>query len=149
MTEEDELLGLHKYWIWCDEMRRNFNERIKQHPLPRNADAGRAVLEDVILMCYLSLWYSLLYVLCEAWQKKRNLRDVNIEQLLSNEEMLGKLKKFRNGTFHYQPRYFDPQKFIPFLVLGRESAGWARQVHGAFKEFFERRFAEQGWWPEN
>ncbi|GKW49138.1 hypothetical protein [Halomonas sp. NCCP-2165] len=67
----------------------------------------------------------------------RELKCVNqkVDELLSQENFVDALRLFRNATFHYQ-KFPIPEKAMKFLELP-ESEHWVRELHKAFKMFFE------------
>lgn len=81
----------------------------------------------------LSLWFALLYPVIEGYQEL-GLQDATVDLLLGRTDMVGHLRVFRNGRFHYQRK---PDKLIGFLSYD-DGAGfeWADQLHRAFEVLF-------------
>jgi hypothetical protein len=126
-----KVFSLHRYFAWCAEMREHYRQvGMRVSPTPSffdNPDAGRAFM-------YLSYWYAGLYVVCEGWQELK-LSDTAIDALLKSPH-LEKLKRFRNGVYHFQADYFDP-RFMGALVAGEDFAEWAESLMLAFNRYFE------------
>lgn len=85
-------------------------------------DADDAIHRDA----YMSLWYALLAVVIEGWNDLR-LSDAAVDELLRSP-YVDKLRRYRNGVFHFQRRYWDARR-TEFLMGGAESAAWVRRVH--------------------
>jgi hypothetical protein len=126
-----KVFSLHRYFSWCAEMRQHYIDVGKQvSPTPSffgNPDAGRAFM-------YLSYWYAGLFVVSEGWQELK-LSDPEIDKLLQSPH-LEKLKRFRNGVYHFQPDYFD-KRFMDALVAGKDFSEWAEALMLAFNRYFE------------
>lgn len=83
-------------------------------------------------LTFLRLWLASLYTVIEGFYELE-LSDARIDALLMGENDLAKLRRFRNGTFHYQ-RTADKH-----LQLFNENAGvldWAKLLHVEFDRFF-------------
>lgn len=81
---------------------------------------------------YMSYWYSALYVVCEGWSEL-GLSDPDIDALLRSPN-LTLLKRYRNGSFHFQAEYFD-DRFSGFQ--GEQgSVQWVRDLTDAFDKWF-------------
>jgi hypothetical protein len=81
----------------------------------------------------LVVWYSLIYVVVEGYMELR-LQDEHVDALLSNDELVGHLRRFRNSVFHYQ-RDLLSQKHLDFLA-SEGSELWVRELNRAFERFF-------------
>jgi hypothetical protein len=74
----------------------------------------------------MSYWYGARFVVVEGYQTLR-LTDDAIDQLLDSPNT-DLLRRYRNGSFHYQPTYFD-SRFVDFLREGEATAEWVAQLH--------------------
>ncbi len=81
---------------------------------------------------YMSIWYGLLYVVIEGWQNLK-LSDAQIDNLLKSENV-DLLKKYRNGTFHYQ-KIYDDVRFQKFFEK-RETVNWVRSLNEEIGRWF-------------
>ncbi|HZI56428.1 MAG TPA: hypothetical protein VFF39_06615 [Verrucomicrobiae bacterium] len=126
-----KVFSLHRYFAWCAEMREHYQQvGMQVSPTPSffdNPDAGRAFM-------YLSYWYAGLFVVCEGWLEHK-LSDPEIDKLLQSPH-LEKLKRFRNGIYHFQPDYFD-KRFMGALVAGEDFSEWAEALMLAFARYFD------------
>jgi len=77
-------------------------------------------------------WYTALYVVIEAYQES-DLSDSALDRLLESP-LVQNLKRFRNGTSHFQPHYFD-KKFTD-LMIEKDGAKWIQEVAFEFGRFF-------------
>jgi len=132
-------MSLHRYYCWTTLLKRDFEialEKVGQQP---NSPAHRGLILHKDLGMYMSYWYGALYVVCEGWQKL-GLSDRLIDQLLESPN-LKLLRRYRNGAFHFQKKYFDA-RFHKFMQE-KSSVEWVRQISAAFGRWFLAYFAEK------
>ena len=121
---------LHKYFLNADKMRFHFDEMIRS----LNAKVPNLGSDEYLnINIYMSLWYSCLYSVVEAWQEL-NFHDTNVDNLLSDKANVDLLRRYRNATLHYQKEYFH-DKTMDFLSQ-KDSAKWARELHNALSNYF-------------
>ena len=82
---------------------------------------------------YMSYWYGGLYVVIEGW-RELELTDETVDRLLESPNV-DLLRRFRNGTYHFQKQYFD-SRFLDLIVEGENVVQWVRGVREAFSQFF-------------
>ena len=82
---------------------------------------------------YMSYWYGGLYVVIEGW-RELELTDESVDRLLESPNV-DLLRRFRNGTYHFQKQYFD-SRFLDLIVEGENVVQWVRGVREAFSQFF-------------
>jgi len=126
----EALLSLHRYWIWSNLLRDEFFKNIEPLPLPNTASL--TLWFSGMPGMYMAHWYTALYVVIEAYQES-NLKDVALDKLLQSP-LVQNLKRFRNGTSHFQPHYFD-QRFTD-LMMEKDGAKWIQEVASEFGRFF-------------
>lgn len=120
------LITLHRYYIWTNKMRTDFDSHLEnENRIPR------AQFEIEAFM-YMSLWYALLYVVIEGWQELK-LKDDKIDSLLKSDNV-GLLKSYRHGIFHFQKKYKSSK--LEKLDKKREAAKWMRDLNKEFGRFF-------------
>jgi len=119
-AKRNEIHALHRYWIWADQMRLLFGEELNR--VGARFDEDDTIHRDA----YMSLWYALLAVVIEGWSELR-LSDAVVDELLQSP-YVAKLRRYRNGVFHFQRRYWDARR-TEFLMGGAESATWVTRVH--------------------
>jgi len=116
-------------------MRENLLEELKENgPPPKDPKELRRWL--IRPFTYSSYWLSSLYVIIEGW-KELSLKDRRINLLLNNKRHIQKLKRYRNGTFHFQKTYFD-NRFTDFFNEKSKIINWAKNLHYAFGAYFIR-----------
>lgn len=81
----------------------------------------------------MSYWYAGLYVVAEGW-KKLKLSDTQINRLLDSPN-LELLRRYRNGTFHFQSEYND-QRFIDLINNGENIVTWVRELNQQVGRYF-------------
>jgi len=82
---------------------------------------------------YMSYWYGALYVLVEGWRQLQ-LTDPIIDQLLASPNV-DLLRRYRNGVFHFQKKFYD-ERFWDLMLAGRKSVQWVSQLHLEFGRYF-------------
>ncbi|MGD9511171.1 MAG: hypothetical protein AB7I59_15160 [Geminicoccaceae bacterium] len=121
-TTHRNLLSLHRYWIYADKMKRLFFKELMSVDLKKITHAEVFLTDYCVYMFY---WYGALYVVIEGYQELP-ISDAEIDRLLSDNRIY-LLRRFRNGTFHYQPDYFSV-KLLDFAT-SQGSATWAQSLH--------------------
>ena len=87
-------------------------------------------------MLYMSYWYGGLYVVIEGWRRLK-LSDQVIDTLL-NSPNVDLLRRYRNGCFHFQEKYFD-DRFLKFIDEGTDVVWWVRELNQQLGRFFLAR----------
>jgi hypothetical protein len=131
-----ELIALHRYYIWANRLRIQFDEALQQESkagVVPTKDLMRVLVTDSNI--FMSYWYSALFVVVEGWGRLQ-LSDSRIGTLLSSPNVT-LLKNYRHGVSHFQPEYFDP-KFLDF-VTAKGIVPWVRELNLAFGAFFLAR----------
>jgi hypothetical protein len=123
------VISLHKYFIWCNAMRLHFEAGFPK----MKAEHDWHDRESIDAVMYMSYWYAGLFVVIEGW-RELDLQDANVNVLLTspNVELL---KRYRNGVFHYQKKYFD-RRILDFVEDGIDPVHWVRSLHSALSAFF-------------
>jgi len=132
-----KIFTLHEYFLWANQMRDHFYALVPNFASDPNRE--RFSEAGVKIDSYMSLWYGMLYVVAEGWQKLK-LSDPTVDGLLKSPNLY-LLKQYRNGTFHFQKHYFD-RRFTGFMQKGIDTPKWARSLHDGFGAYFLARFAE-------
>ena len=143
----EEVMSLHRYYLAASMERDTFLRIITGHAQMTGQArryAGENWNESWIAMSY---WYGGLYVVVEGWGELR-LADSDVDALLAspNVELL---RRYRNGVFHYQRRYWD-ERFQELIRDGEKVVNWVHELNREFGrwllEWFERRErrSEQG-----
>ncbi len=84
-----------------------------------------------------SYWYAGLYVVIEGWEEL-NFIDPVIDSLLKHDEgYVSLLRRYRNGTFHYQNNLLN-NKRLDLIETGENHVYWIRLLHGEFCRFFRQ-----------
>jgi len=137
MASEQKMLSLYNYFAWADHMKRLYEaSRDSPESLPGVGDPTTWVT--------MSYWYGGLYVIVEAWTENlKGLKDKRIDSLLHEKELVKLLKKYRNATFHYQPKLFH-SKHTDLMKKGEKAYVWIEDVHKAFGAFLEKWFEDSG-----
>jgi hypothetical protein len=128
-----ELVTLHRYFIWANQMRTHFDEILAREPAPFE---GAAFIESFL---YMSYWYGGLYVVIEGW-KALNLSDGVIDELLKSRNVI-LLRRYRNGVFHFQRNYHD-ERFNEFMSQGTNEVTWVRSLNQQFGRYFLERLRQ-------
>jgi hypothetical protein len=136
MPTPAEIHTLHRYYIWANKMRIDFENVLRLH----NAREISEDRYDVESMLYMSYRYSALYVVIEGW-RELNLEDAIITSLLDSPNV-DLLRRYRNGTFHFQSNYFD-ERFIAFIRDGLNSVEWIRNMNREFGRYFLSWYGRQ------
>ena len=129
MANSSEIITLHRYFIWANKMRTDFDALLAQRN-PVIEDENKLNIESNI---YMSYWYGGLYVVIEGWLNLK-LSDPVIDSLL-NSDNVGLLKRYRNGVFHFQKKYYN-NRFLDFITEGENTVEWVRNLNREFGRWF-------------
>lgn len=129
MTGPNPIDSLHRYFLWTDRMRVHCEQVLRN----KTANIEFGSQEHLEFNLYSSFWYGELYVVIEGWRELK-LSDPAIDSLLNQKIHVGHLKRYRNGTFHFQKNYFD-KRFID-LISEKDSAKWIRSLNQEFSRYF-------------
>jgi len=134
-ANDSSVFTLHRYFLQANRMRTLFYAQLQ-------ADGAAAADSDGWTEQFvdMALWYGCLYVVIEGWQEL-GLTDPGVDALLDLEKT-ARLKRFRNGVFHFQANYWD-ERFVAFMQQDAASAQWARELNSAFGRFFLDWFEER------
>jgi len=127
----EQLWTFHRYFLWANRHRDDFLARAVSTGLPPTelADLRQWVRANFI-NC--APWLGSLYVLVEGWRDLK-LSDPEIDQQLRSPHVES-LRRFRNGVFHFQKKYFDDR----FLAMFNEGGPqWAEELHNSFGRYFK------------
>lgn len=124
---------MHRYFIWADRMRWHFDRVLERG----QADNPNWEIETRL---YMSYWYGGLYVVIEGW-RELELTNETVDRLLESPNV-DLLRRFRNGTFHFQRLYFDT-RFMDFIVKGEGIVNWVRELREGFSKCFLNWLAER------
>jgi hypothetical protein len=127
--DDKHIFALHRYFIWADRMRVHFDQVLKAG-LEKTKPNQSFTIDEFL---YMSYWYGGMYVVIEGW-KDLGLSDPEIDNLL-NSPNVDLLRRYRNGTFHFQRDYFD-ERFIGFMKDSKNSVQWIRELRKQFSRFF-------------
>lgn len=127
-----KLIALHKHWVTADAIKEAVDAAAE--PNTSLPDGLYELAKIHSSFARLSVLYGLIFVVIEGY-RELNYSDNQIDFLLSNEEYVDALRRFRNATFHYQKEPIS-DKLLPFLEL-QDSELWIKNLHNAFRSFFE------------
>jgi len=111
-TTQEDVVSLHKYFIWSDRMKVHFDGVLK-----KIEGSNLRKKQSVEANLYMSYWYGGMYVVIEGWNDL-GLKDDAIDKLLKSKNVK-LLRGYRNGVFHYQRKYFD-KRFIDLMTKGEK-----------------------------
>jgi hypothetical protein len=137
MATDQELAAFHRYFIWANRLRTEFDQILASGTRP--TDLASTWFADGHGM-FMSHWYAALYVVVEGW-RELGFHDNEIDTLLSSSNV-GHLRRYRNGVCHFQPTYLDA-RFVE-LMSSSGSVAWIRQLNSAFGRWFLEEYARRG-----
>jgi hypothetical protein len=137
MATRRQLIALHKHWTTADAVDHHLrrSRRFADDAEPEMPEAIEQLGNMMSLLSVITVWYSLLFVVMEGYQEL-GLHDPVVDELLSRNEYVDALRRFRNSTFHYQqnPLSSKHREFIE----AEDSEIWIRELNRAFDNFFDR-----------
>ena len=136
MVKDIEVFTLHRYYIWANKMRTDFDDILKRN-LQKTIPNGQFEIESNL---YMSYWYAALYVVIEGWQEL-GLKDDKIDTFLDSPN-ISLLRRYRNGVFHFQSDYYD-ERFLGFIRDGIKCVEWIRNLNLEFGRYFLSWFEQK------
>jgi hypothetical protein len=130
----EKLLSLHRYWLWAEYLRKLFLESAavdNASPMSVEWFANKSGM-------LMSHWYSALFVVVEGYSEL-GLKDDIVDELLKVSENIELLKRYRNGTAHYQKNYFD-KRFLEFMSV-KGSAKWIHKLSEEMGSFLLKKMS--------
>jgi hypothetical protein len=83
----------------------------------------------------MSAWYSSLWVVVEGWTQVP-LSDPFVDELLdASPRYKDLLRRYRNGVYHYQPR-FNERRLLDFIHESEGTVEWTFFLHMEFCRFY-------------
>lgn len=132
--KKDPILMLSEYWLSAEYMRQ------LTHGL-KDAWAADQDKHWPKFRTYAGYWLSGLYVVVEGFQQLK-LDGQMVPEITS--EHVKRLKKFRNGSFHFQR---SRKKQLQFLQMGAgewDALDWAERLHAQLETFFLNHLGRPG-----
>ncbi len=123
-----KFLSWARYLFWSEIMRRQWDRYMAE---------GEEQAEISEWLGVTACWAASLYVVVEAWESLK-YADPIIDELLKREGWKDKLKRLRNGTFHYQPDLMALKQH-QFLNSDTDVTLWLITVHEEFCRYFRGR----------
>jgi len=123
---DEELLVLHRHWMWANIMRENFDAELRKNQGDPKGDTRIADYQGA----YMCLWYGMLYGVLEVVEREK----VIIPGLGDKDSIVGPLRQFRNAVFHPQKKYWSKKLFE--IMKDKDSAIKIRKVHSALGRYF-------------
>jgi hypothetical protein len=125
-VDVNQIVLLHRHWIWANLQRRRFDELLPSAPSPSHDEAFLA--SEAYGSMY--LWYGLLWVVIEGFQ----VRSIDLRGRFADdiERLAPTLRPCRNAIFHVPERNHDPRLFKPMEMpdsvptISRVSTGFGR-----------------------
>ena len=126
--EGEQILLLHRQWMWANQQRDRFDELLPGAPRPFDDEAFLAS------KCFsaMYLWYALLWSVIEGFAD----RSIEVRGRLAEDisEVGQGLRRCRNAVFHVPGQYYDPRLFAP--MDDPESAARIRRISTGFGRLF-------------
>lgn len=137
-----KLITLHQHWLIAEANDRLLKSDLNKSDLEYIANSlegkffnPKMTAALIFSMQRVAVTYALMYVVIEGYQQSK-FNNTEINNLLNRSDCVSALRRLRNATFHYQSVPFS-SKSVEFILIG-DSEQWIREIHLAFKKFFER-----------
>ena len=130
---EEDLFSLHRYFIWSLRLKEVFEDALRRLGGFSQNQMNAFFVDD--RGQFMSYWYAALYVVVEGYQELR-LSDPEIDRLIRSPHV-ELLRRYRNGVFHYQKKYFDEQ-FSGFMGPP-ETVEWVRSLSSELGRYFHEQ----------
>jgi hypothetical protein len=140
-VDHDQLLLLHRHWIWANWQREQFDAELRAGRTPEGPPPDLVSAATTAMF----LWYALVWSVIEAFRARRIELGGRFE---GDIESIGEdLRRCRNAVFHVSDDSYYDSRLFDFMAdpdsaarIRRISTGFARP----FLEEFEARKADEG-----
>lgn len=140
MATNAEVFALHRYYIWANNMRTHFDSTLSDLKYEEQRKQGFGAWFADTQGMFMSYWYGALYVVVEGYNEL-HLSDAVVDDLLKSENV-ELLKRYRNGSFHYQSNYYD-DRFLGF-VAEQSAVPWVRSLNVNLGRFLLEELGRRG-----
>lgn len=139
MSRDSETHTLHRYFLWANRMKKHCEEAVRDQsePPPGGPELRLWLSAPFSYACY---WFATLYVVVEG-MRELCLSSPSVEALLGDEDKVQRLRRFRNGVFHYQSDYFD-DRIKDFMAASYVE--WATRLHEEISQLFKSWYESRG-----
>jgi hypothetical protein len=140
MVDKGSLFALHRHFLTAEAI----SEVVSADVAVDEQTAGMLGEELLVAAQFysaawrLQVFYGLLYVVVEGYQEL-GCQDAKVDALLARSDLVDDLRRFRNGTFHFQKDPITSPKVDKFFDA-EGSPEWASNLFAALDAFFEREF---------
>ncbi len=137
MKIKPEIITLYRYFAYAAHMRDLFRREVDQEWLKIASADTRGLLLFLYSApgVYLMYSYSGIYLVIEGW-KDLKLSDPKIDPLLDSP-FVGRLRLFRNATFHYQKQLISWKHLQFFGTNEEQTEVWLDELYSEFSRFFK------------
>lgn len=137
MCDLTEIVALHRHFVTAQAIK-----HVISADVPVGAKTTDVLDEDLLeaaksfsTVFRLQVFYGLLFVVVEGYQEF-GCHDPEVDKLLARSDLVNGLRRFRNGTFHFQPEPITTPKVEEFMdVPGSEE--WTFDLYATLQAFFE------------
>lgn len=136
-VDVNQVLLLHRHWVWANLQRRRFYELLPAAPSP--ADEETFLTSEAF--CSMYLWYALLWSVIEGFQT----RDIQLRGAFFDdiEGMSDTLRRCRNAVFHIPDKEsWDPRLYE--LMQIPDSVARIRRISTGFGRLFLEHMRDGG-----
>lgn len=139
MNNASEIHSLHRYFIWANRMKNHCIDTVREQGEPPS-DGMELRIWLSAPFAYACYWFETLYVVIEGMQQL-GLTNSTLTKLVNDGDNLQKLRRFRNGVYHFQTNYFD-NRIKDFLT--QSYTDWASDLHAELSQYFLDWFKSKG-----
>jgi hypothetical protein len=133
--DQEDLLLLHRQWIWCTTQRELFYAELEAAGKPEPGNLAEKAVG------FMYLWYALLWSVIEACLE----RGVEFRGRMSEDidSIADGLRRCRNAVFHVSRKgYYDPR--LSEFMKDPDSAPKLRRINSGLGRLFLEEFAARG-----
>lgn len=115
------------YFYPCDHMR-DCLKKVREAQKSKMTSEPETSIHE---LNFLKLWLGTLYAVAEGFQELK-LQDDTVAAFVGDENFQN-LRRFRNGSFHYQR---NPEKLVQFFRGHEHRENWAEALHESLDKYF-------------
>lgn len=134
--DRDQLWALHRHWMWCNVIKKNFEIEVKKMMDGKLSKDSAKLIPDRY-GAYMSIWYGMLFGVLEAL-KEEGITIPSIENDINS--IYDSLRLYRNAVFHPQKQYWS-NKLIK-IMEDKDSVNKIWKIHDELGGYFLREIGK-------
>lgn len=124
-----------RYLYWADLHFRRYLQISEESVLEKSGEVPTDWPVWWRVFAATSQWYAAEYVVIEGWRDLGGSDSEVNAILVGRQDFVHMLRRYRNGVFHFSPRFFEP-RFLDFLRASMRTIPWLHHLHEELLRYY-------------